>query len=198
MENNDNRITESADKEITLKIKLPQFLSPKLSRPIIPTFYLLAGVMFFFTFCDINCGEVNLVKIKGTDLLVGKDLGKSAPLMDDVVDDTKKLKPNPLVIFPFVISILGISLYFIQFKFDGIISFILAFLATVSLIVFRFSLLHEMSKQEMASVINVKFKFAYWAAILCFLFVAVMSIVNQLSKKKAEATEATYSTEENA
>ena len=179
-------------------------------RTIIPVLFGAAALFFFFTFCEISCGNQRLAAMTGIEMMTGTEikggemfgkefeemvkskagsLGKEDGLSDDEKEsDTmpvdsdepgnKSIPPNIWAILAFVEALVGLGVYLMRTKVQGLIGGIAGVSGAVFLLVMQILMTNAVKEQGGGfAMIEAKFTLAYWGSLLALLTAGVMSFL---------------------
>lgn len=184
-----------SSRKVSFEVPDPKTIIRK--RMSMPTIYGLIIVFFFFSFCTISCGGYKLASITGMDLVIGGDLDIDSSLSrmgnNDNSSADKGIDPNPLVIAAFVSAVAGFLIFVIRSQWQihsrwkEITGIVLSVLGAISLLLFRFTFLDSMKEEggrsrELDGVIDVSFRFGFWAALLFFILAGVVCVLRLRAK----------------
>ncbi len=173
-----------------------------------PTFFGLVTMSFFLTFFDLKCKSETFATATGIELMTGKviekpemgksfdELEKSENATEESDKDAEKsqksskskdsltLSPNPFAILAFVLSLIGIGLFFLSDKKKSYIgSFLAAIVGIMSLIILKFNLENQFNDKLPGTVetldmkIVADYQIGYYMAMLFFILALFWNII---------------------
>jgi len=150
--------------------------------------YLAIFIAFLFTFIDLKCGETSLVKMKGTDLVLGKKMEESTShALKDHDDFGKPLWPAQLALLA---ALAGAALIFIKGRKGRVLQICLSavgalFIAGIKVAVDRqLGMLSDTSSGLSQGLIQVVYAPAYWLTLTLFLLNVCFNILLLFVREK--------------
>lgn len=146
-----------------------------------PSLLLIVLISFFLSFFTIKCDKEELVKIKGTDFVLGKELTLKNPINQKIIK--KELKPNLWAIISFISIILSLLIFHL---YKNIYKFILialfSFLSILSLLILRQNIKTEIeNNKELILDLHTNWSFIF---IITLLFLNIIVCVYMFFNKK--------------
>jgi hypothetical protein len=174
--------------------------------------FAIVILCFLMPFVSIKCNDMELVKVNGYELIIGKDIKPmnnpmkgmentemEAPTNEGTVAEKPKSK-NALTTNWFMVTILlsafaGLIFSLQLKKSNGRVAIILASLALVSQILFVVLLNVQLQNKSGAGgdnpMLNIKlslgYNFGFWLMLLALLFIIGYNIYNNMQLKQHEA-----------
>jgi hypothetical protein len=169
------------------------------SKRNIPTISFGAVILLFFlSFCDLQCSGQKIASVSGFNLVTGKSF--SAPQPGGGLDSAQRLKPNFFAIMALGMAICGLVVYVNKLPNESFWGMAVGAGGAFSLLVMRTLLLAKINGQSMGMV-SLHFKFPFWLAIMCFIaagglsflrwklsgYILPQEVTNLLNKNKPNA-----------
>lgn len=154
-------------------------------RGFVPGTFTLAILFFFFTFCDFNCGGHKIASMTGVEFVVGTKL-KSNKMFDNQSssgNDDRQVHPNIWAIIALGSAVIGLGAYLVKFKKEEAVGIAAGALGVASLIVLQVDLKSSIDK-EVRGMIEISFKFGYWAALLSLALAATLCFLRLRMKRR--------------
>lgn len=179
-------------------------------RTMIPVLFGAAALFFFFTFCEISCGNQRLAAMTGIEMMTGTEIkggemfgkefeemvkskagsmGKEDGLYDDETEsdtqpiDTdepgnKSIPSNIWAILAFVEALVGLGIYLMRNKVQGLIGGIAGVSGAIFLLIMQIQLTNAVKEQGGGfAMIEAKFTLAFWGSLLALLVAGVLSFL---------------------
>jgi len=148
---------------------------------ISPSILLIVLFSFFLSFFTIKCDKEELVKIKGTDFVIGKELKLKNPINQKII--IKDLKPNFWAIASFASIILSIIIFFSYKNFcKHILIAFFSFISILSLLILRQNIKTEIeNNKELILDLHTNWSFIF---IITLLFLNIIVCVYMFFNKK--------------
>ena len=142
-------------------------------RAIIPSSFSLILVLFFFTFCDLKCGNQKIGSIKGIDLVIGSSFTKSENILNPNSKE-EKVPPNIWAILSFMSAIVGLGSFLRKDKIEALICISAAILGFISLIILNYNISTTI-RENSSGQIDTLFLLPYYGSLTCFIIAGVAS-----------------------
>jgi len=138
---------------------------------ISPSILMVVLLSFSMSFFSVKCDKEELIKIKGIDFLIGKDLSIKNPINKEIINN--ELKPNIWAIIPFTFSLLGIGFYFFSTSFKKyLIIGIFSLVSILSLLFLRHNIKYEIENNK-DIILDLC---TQWG----FIFITILLLINSL------------------
>lgn len=177
---NQNQNTDQTQQ--TINIQIPSSENIAARRPLIPISFALVIIFFFFTFCDLKCGEQKIQSIKGIDFVTGKTISPQESMNERRIreKENKEIPSNIWAIIALGSAIVGLGVFLIKEKREALVGTFVGITGTGSLFILHYVVIEgidEMGKGQ----IGVEFQFPYWGALISM---SVAGFISYLRFKK--------------
>lgn len=170
--------TQPDNRQVTIEV--PSLGTAIRNRKLLPGSFGLVIVFFFFTFCNFKCGNQTVASVSGYELITGTKVGGSRPSDRE----SRKLDPNPWAIVALASAAVGLGIYLVKSKYEEYVGIGVGVLGAASLLVLRYMMLKDVRGAQ--GMVDVSFRFGYWAALFCLTAGAVLSFL-RLRFRRADA-----------
>lgn len=168
---NSNQETTTGQQTINIQVPTADNLAGR--RPLIQLLFAFAVILFFFNFFTISCQDQKIGDVKGIDLVTGTEI-KSQDLFTGEDTEGEKIPPNIWAIIAFGAGILGFGVYLMKEKNESILGAVTGSIGVGALLILQMAINKAMEK-EGEGMIETKFHFAYWGALVAFGIAAYLS-----------------------
>jgi hypothetical protein len=163
----------------TINIQVPSVDNIASKRPLIPSFFALAIIFFFLTFCVFKCGGQKIGSATGLNLVTGTELA-NRDLMTGRETKGQEIPANIWAIFAFGAAIIGFGAFMIKDKREALIGTSAGAIGVGSLIILQLVIKNAID-EEAKGGIDVDFQFPYWGALIAL---AIAGIISYLRMQK--------------
>jgi hypothetical protein len=174
---NQNQNSSSGQQQINIKVPSVENIASK--RPLIPSFFALAIIFFFFTFCVFRCGGQKIGSITGLNLVTGTEL-TNRDFITGRETKGQEIPANIWAIFAFGASIIGFGAFMIKHKREALIGTSAGAIGIGSLIILQLVIKNAID-EEAKGGIDTDFQFPYWGALIAL---AIAGIISYLRMQK--------------
>lgn len=151
-------------------------------RPLIPASFALAFILFFFTFCEFNCGGQKIGSVKGINLVTGSQMEETSDMFGQRTQG-EKVPPSIWAIIAFGCTIIGFAAFIIKAKKESAVGTVAGTIGVVSLIILQFVIKDSIDEKAQGQV-QTEFKIAYWLALISL---ALASLLSYLGLRKVDS-----------
>lgn len=178
----------SSDKsgKSTISIEIPSSIHIQ-KKTLMPVSYGLAILFFFFTFCDFRCGTQKIGSLTGMDMVFGTNFKPDTELTSSSSSESRDLPPSIWAIIAFGAALVGLGISFVNKLWSNITAIIVSILGVLSLLLLQISFKASMEEETRYKIIEVDFKFAYWAVLFSLILGAIFSILRITRRKKPQS-----------
>lgn len=181
--------TPNSNEGKSLKIEIaPDTIVRK--RAFVPGSFTLAILFFFFTFCDFKCGGHKIASMTGVEFVTGTKL-KSERMFDNSSgsgNEDRKMNPNIWAIVALASGFVGLGTFLIKSKKEEVIGIGAGLLGVAALVVMQVDLKSSIDR-EVRGMIEITFKFGYWAALLALALAATLCFLRLRMKRRKAGPE---------
>jgi len=174
----------------TVSFEVPNKEAIAAKRPLIPASFGFAIFMFLFTFCDIQCTNQKIGSITGLQLVTGttiKTPGGGLGDLGDLGNTAPDVPANIWAIIALASAIGGLAIFLKKHPKEAIVGTAAGAAGFVSLIILRLTAGFDSSDALGDVPITVKFKFAFWMALLALGAAGAISYLRLGMEQKEES-----------
>jgi len=160
-------------------IKKYKFISPSLFGIVV--------ICFFMSFFTVQCSSSKVMTLNGTDLVFGKEINMKNPMTG--INEVQKLSPNIWAIIPFVLSLIGAGLYFVNVNYKSLIILIISVIGVISLFALKNNLNNQIESQGGGMVsLSISPQIGYYICIFGLIFTGLINLLLYKENKKINAS----------
>jgi hypothetical protein len=173
-------------------------------RSLIPVFFALTIIFFFFSFCELKCGNYKIASKTGIELIISSKSIINSPDSNDKIQDESEFIRSIYIyrlwtILTLIAAVIGLIAYLIKSKHASKIGMISAIIGISSLMILYFMLTNIMSfyssdqisdsgdignrmTETMLKQVTINFQFGYYGAFLALLVAGYLSYMQMKNK----------------